>query len=80
MSAHRAALDQLARKIAGDCNSVVVLELARSAAQAEFDLARVRRSKIALIKRVSAFGVVPQTSESWTDFVQKISLHVVFFR
>jgi hypothetical protein len=60
-------LDQLAREIAGDCNSVIVLELARSAAQAEFDLARVRLSKVALIKQISAFGVIPQTSDAILD-------------
>ena len=32
-------LDQLARQIAGDSNSEIILELARSAAEAEFDLA-----------------------------------------
>jgi hypothetical protein len=60
-------LDQLARQIAGDSDSVVVLEFARSAAQAEFDLARVRLSKVALINQVSAFGAIPQTFDPNLD-------------
>jgi hypothetical protein len=33
-----------------------MLERARAIAQAELDLARVRRAKVALIERASAFG------------------------
>jgi hypothetical protein len=51
-------LDQLARQIVGDSNSEIILELARSAAEAEFDLARVRLAGVALINRVSAFGSI----------------------
>jgi hypothetical protein len=51
-------LEQLARQIAGDSNNEIILELARSAAEAEFDLARVRRAGVALINRVSAFGAI----------------------
>jgi hypothetical protein len=51
-------LDQLARQIAGDSNSEIILELARSAAEAELDLARVRLASVALINRVSAFGAI----------------------
>jgi hypothetical protein len=51
-------LDQLARQIAGDSNSEIILELARSAAEAEFDLARARVASVALINRVSAFGAI----------------------
>jgi hypothetical protein len=51
-------LDQLARQIAGDSDSEIILELARSAAEAEFDLARVRLASVALINRVSAFGAI----------------------
>jgi len=49
-------LDKLARKIAGDSEDAMVLERARAIAQAELDLARVRRAKVALIERASAFG------------------------
>jgi hypothetical protein len=51
-------LDEFAHKIAGDSNNAIVLELARTAAQAEFDLARVRHVKAALIQRVSALGAL----------------------
>jgi hypothetical protein len=51
-------LDQLARQIVGDSDSEIILELARSAAEAEFDLARVRLARVALINRVSAFGAI----------------------
>jgi hypothetical protein len=64
-------LDQLARQIAGDSESVIVLELARSAAQAAFDLARVRLSRVALIQQVFAFGVAPQTSDPFLDEQRK---------
>ena len=49
-------LDKLVRKIAGDSEDAIVLERARAIAQAELDLARVRRAKLALIERASAFG------------------------
>jgi hypothetical protein len=51
-------LDEFAHKIAGDSNSTIVLEHARTAAQAEFDLTRVRHAKVALIQRVSALGTL----------------------
>jgi hypothetical protein len=49
-------LDTLVRKIAGDSEDAIMLERARAIAQAELDLARVRRAKVALIERASAFG------------------------
>ena len=49
-------LDKLVREIAGDSKDAIVLERARAIAQAELDLARVRRAKLALIERASAFG------------------------
>jgi hypothetical protein len=49
-------LDKLARKIAGNTNDAITLERAREIAQAELELARVRRAKIALIERARAFG------------------------
>jgi hypothetical protein len=51
-------LEQLARKIAGDTKDEVILQYARAVAQAELDLARVRRAKVALIQRVSALGAL----------------------
>ncbi len=51
-------VERLARKIAGDTTDVVVLELARTAAEAEFDLARIRQVKVAVIDRLLVFGEV----------------------
>jgi hypothetical protein len=48
--------NKLARKIAGDTKDAITLERARAVAHAELDLARVRRAKVALIERASAFG------------------------
>jgi hypothetical protein len=49
-------LEKLVRKIAGNTENPILLERARALAQAELDLARVRRAKVALIERASAFG------------------------
>jgi hypothetical protein len=49
-------IERLARKIAGASTDIVTLEYARTFAQAEFDLAQIRRAKVALISRVMAFG------------------------
>lgn len=52
-SAQRAKrIERLARKIAGDATDVIILECARAAAQAEFDLAQVLQVKGALIERM----------------------------
>ena len=51
-------LDEFARKIAGDSKNEIILEHARTAAEAELDLARVRQVKVALIQRVSALGAL----------------------
>jgi hypothetical protein len=55
-AAYAKQLDKLVREIAGDTKDAIMLERARALAQAELDLARVRRAKIALIERVRAFG------------------------
>jgi hypothetical protein len=44
-------IETFARKIAGNAVDAITLERAREIAQAEFDLARVRRAKVALIVR-----------------------------
>jgi hypothetical protein len=49
-------LETLVRKIVGDSEDAVMLERARALAHAELELARVRRAKVALIDRASAFG------------------------
>jgi len=49
-------IERLARKIAGKATGAVILEYARAAAQAELDLAQIRRIKVALIERMFVFG------------------------
>jgi hypothetical protein len=51
-------VERLAREIAGDTHDMSVLERARIFAQLQFDLAQIRRAKVALISRVMAFGEV----------------------
>jgi hypothetical protein len=49
-------IEKLAREIAGNTGDQVVLECARAAAQAEFEVAHFRRVKVAMIERISSFG------------------------
>ena len=49
-------IERLARKIAGAGADILTLEGARTFAQAECELAQIRRVKVALISRVMAFG------------------------
>ena len=49
-------LETLVRKIAGDTKDAIKLERARAIAQADLELTQVRRAKVALIERASAFG------------------------
>jgi hypothetical protein len=51
-------IEGLARKIAGNTKDEIILGHARSAACAEFDLARVRRVRVALIERAYAIGTL----------------------
>jgi hypothetical protein len=51
-------IEKLARKIAGSTDDEILLKHARDAAYAEIDLARVRRTKVALIERASAVGTL----------------------
>jgi len=65
-------LDKLVREIAGDTEDAMLLERARAIAQAELDLARVRRVKVALIERASAFGELdpPQAFSTVTQIIR----------
>jgi len=62
-------LDRLVREIAGDSKDAIMLEQVRAIAQAELDLARVRRAKVALIERACTFGELepPQVLSSVTQ-------------
>jgi hypothetical protein len=63
-------VEALALQFAGEAADKPTVELARAAAEAEFELARVRRVKIALIERVAALGQFddfPQLIQSIKD-------------
>jgi hypothetical protein len=49
-------VEKLAGQIAGDTEDQITIELARDAAEAELELARVGRLKVALTERLVAFG------------------------
>jgi hypothetical protein len=66
-------LDKLVRKIAGDSEDAIVLERARAVAQAELDLARVRRAKVALIERASAFGELDPPRLTVTQMIRVLN-------
>jgi hypothetical protein len=51
-------IDKLARQIAGNTTSEIVLQHARDATEAQLDLARVQKIKTAWIDRVLVFGDV----------------------
>jgi hypothetical protein len=72
---HVKQIERLARKIAGATPDIVALEWARAIAQAEFDLAQIRRVKAALISHVMAFGEVKKAPAS-----QRIREAKRFFR
>jgi hypothetical protein len=66
-------LDKLVREIAGDTEDAMLLERARALAQAELDLARVRRVKIALIERASAFGELDPLTLTVTQMIRLLN-------
>jgi hypothetical protein len=68
-------LDKLVRKIAGDSKDAMVLERARAIAQAELDLARVRRAKVALIERASAFGELDPPQLTVTQLIRILNAY-----
>src|SRR5262245_11623575 len=66
-------LDKLARKIAGDTEDPILLERVRAVAEAEFDLARVRQAKVALIERTSAFGELDPPRLTVTQMIRLVN-------
>src|SRR5215469_4442456 len=66
-------LDKLARKIAGNTDDAITLERARAIAQAELELARVRRAKVALIERASAFGELDPPQLTVTQMIRLLN-------
>jgi hypothetical protein len=69
-------LDKLVREIAGDTKDAIMLERARAIAQAELDLAQVRRVKVALIERASAFGELDPPTLTVTQIVRLFNAFV----
>jgi hypothetical protein len=63
-------LDKLARKIAGNTDDAITLECAREIAQAELELARVRRAKVGLIERALAFGELDPPQLTVTQMIR----------
>jgi len=68
-------LDKLVRKIAGDSEDAIVIERARAIAQAELDLARVRRAKLVLIERASAFGELDPPQLTVTQMIRILNAY-----
>jgi hypothetical protein len=60
-------VEVLAQKIAGSGADTITLNYARSAAQAVFDLEQIRRAKVSLIQRMSAFS---EFEQDWKAFVR----------
>jgi hypothetical protein len=69
-AAYAKQLDKLARKIAGDTEDAITLERARAVAQADLELACVRRAKLALIERASAFGALDPRRLTVTQMIR----------
>jgi hypothetical protein len=72
-AAYAEQLDKLVCEIAGESKDAIVLERARAVAQAEFDLARVRRAKVTLIERSSAFGELDPPRVTVTQMIQFVN-------
>jgi hypothetical protein len=74
-AAYAKQLAKLVREIAGDTKDAIVLERARAIAQAELDLARVRRAKVALIERACTFGELepPLVLSSATQIIRFVN-------
>src|SRR6516225_1822317 len=66
-------LDRLVREIAGDTEDAILLERARALAHAELELARVRRAKVALIERASAFGELDPPQLTRAGFIRLLN-------
>ena len=71
-------VERVARKIAGAGADAMVLEQARSIAQAQLDLTQIRRMRASLIQRMAEFGVLDTpdplatfvtSNESWNQSI-----------
>jgi len=68
-------VETLARKIAGCGADAVSLEVARAVARAEFELAQIRRVRVALIARMAEFGEleVPDPLRTCRDVIRSLT-------
>ena len=68
-------VESLARKIAGCGADAVSLEVARAVAGAEFELAQIRRVRVALIARMAEFGEleVPNPLRTCRDVIRSLT-------
>jgi hypothetical protein len=66
-------IERLARKIAGHTTDAIILEGARGAAQAEFDIAHVRQVKLAVIQHMQAIGECDAPPSSLTTRQTRMS-------
>jgi hypothetical protein len=68
-------VESLARKIAGCGADAVSLEVARAVARAEFELAQIRRVRVALIARMAEFGEleVPDPLRTCRDVIRSLT-------
>src|SRR5262249_44014639 len=69
-------VDTLADKIASKGADATILALSRAAAQAEYDLAQIRRARMALINRMLDFGEfeVPNPLGTWRQIKRVLTL------
>jgi hypothetical protein len=72
-AAYAKQLDRLVREIGGNTEDPILLERARAIAQAELELARVRRVKVALIERASVFGELDPPQLTVTQMIRVLN-------
>ncbi|MGA8613448.1 MAG: hypothetical protein WB760_17445 [Xanthobacteraceae bacterium] len=63
----------MARKLAGATTDAIILEGARAAAQAEFDIAQVRQVKVAVIEHRQTIGEYDAAPSSLTTDQTRMS-------
>jgi hypothetical protein len=67
-------VEKLAREIAGAAADAIILEQARSIAQAQLDLMQIRRMRISLIQRMAEFGAMDLPSPQVRDLKRALRL------
>jgi hypothetical protein len=67
-------VEKLAREIAGAGADAIILEQARSIAQAQLDLTQIRRMRISLIQRMAEFGAMDLPGPQVRDLKRALRL------